>query len=412
MKKILPIIALLGLAACGGGGGGSSSPVTPITPNIETNAANSQISSMYAAVNNSAARAAYVLTTNRTDLHNASQEAITAAFDEAEAFRQTLNDSATRLDIITDLATNDPEKLTRIMDLIGITDIPTDAASASSFATKMVHVRADYGTIKGYKLDTVNFTTDMGKTNDAIFNFIVDETGEITAMKYRGSGATEMARIDHENGNRFDNGLAIGDLMLTSEGKKLGLKYADFGKITVAKFTTGPQPFEDRDLYRGGYDMAQVELANADKGKTFTGTATGYVHTTGGTPDGEYAYLNGTATLTIDANDHKKQTLAMEFDNWNDATFVNDNGTVTASYENTVGKNVNNGIHMLGADISGQGRTITNAGTAKMDLDYYGVVKASEFVGMVEHVRQFAEHDDAADLSTTTFRAVVGGTKQ
>lgn len=223
----------------------------------------------------------------------------------------------------TSVASN--EKITAMASEILI---PTDSASQEIIRTSSNVVNFNGKSYLSYRLDNVNFeTADAFSPNETEDNlsFIIDENGKITALNFKNEVAK---RIEDTNDfeiaifNPYINETANTSLSYNSFAKDIGLRYADFGMISVNGIDGHEWLNEDEHIaYIGGYDAKNISTEDFNNNITFKGLAKGSVS--------DLIIEDTNATLSVN-KDTLTETLSASFNNWYDVKVTkNNDDTVT-----------------------------------------------------------------------------------
>lgn len=146
---------------------------------------------------------------------------------------------------------------------------------------------------------------------------------------------TGWIKAEDENGN---GQWILGELEYNSLGKMAGLRYSDFGNIAIKELENNT--YQQRLAFIGGYDDAK-RIETIDEDAEFHGHATGSVVSVLGGP-------NTGKCLNIDtmqnANDEDKvatfavnngtSTLTAKFDNWYDVAYTESGGNKSITFSN------------------------------------------------------------------------------
>lgn len=286
------------------------------------------------------------------------------------------------------------------------TTVSADAVRANAEVTGMVSeiLVGEDGTsfarmakgrdIGGKKYDVYNLGDVDFRAADEAFdiemNFVVnDKTGEIEKILVKTEDDRTL-EFNHIGKGVFagkvekDGGWSDAHMTYNSLGRKMGLKYSDFGTLGLAD--TNDQEIEGwQPVFIGGYDKAKgisgdKMIASGAK-MTFEGKAVGEVaHIANGKAN--MRKLDETnATLVFDATGKTAtQTLTASFKNWYDIQYTK-TGNSAGEVEFTHGDNKSDfsDFYLLN-DTDGSGGKLTVTGE---DFRYYGDNgNASEAVGI------------------------------
>ena len=344
MKKILLFPLALALAACGGGhGGGGAVDVARVTNTVDVRASNAMVTPMVsnseyqvtqyvagkiegvvdsndlsrsALVRGRATHIDYVTASELIDLaqwlvdSGTSQEDIVAKFNNSSADKNRIKAALKLLNDMECFVGGDAEETAQRI-----------VSKRDDFALPLANLISETEVLN---LRDTKFKTMVTPGHVDSFKFFVDGTGKITGIAFvegeegslRHIPQEWLSEISRTGGNTFQKDSAV--MNYESYARTLGLKYADFGVISIDYSEDNGVSHFDAPFIAG---YQQKEIATMPDGETvFTGIAKGTVEYAGA----ESSYLpivDESATLTYD-NATNTTTLAADFANWYDVSIV------------------------------------------------------------------------------------------
>jgi len=231
-----------------------------------------------------------------------------------------------------------------------------------------------------YGLDNVKMKK-YENFNPQNFTFMIDDQGKITAIKFENQDSVR----DGEN-NKFlyvvtsgddDDTIAETNLTYQTYASRAGLRFSDFGALTVAAMNSGADVVMP---YIGGYEVKHINKDQITRNLVFNGVARGKVFSGAAESPLE---LNGVGVLNFDSA-NGNEVLNASFGNWYPLVSVSKIGdnnptlTVSGAYS---------GDYALAA--------VPDNEQIVFDSDFYGSVQGqAEAVAAVDYSQGTQNTDD------------------